>query len=34
MTQADAKSLLRSAPLHQLLLSLDGVMESQVMKLW
>ena len=34
MSQADAKSLLLSSPLHKLLLSLDGVMESQVMKLW
>lgn len=34
MSQADAKSLLLSTPLHKLLLSLDGVLESQVTKLW
>ena len=34
MSQSDAKSILLSTPLHRLLLSLDGVMETQVMKLW
>lgn len=34
MSQADAKSLLLSTPLHKLMLTLDGVLESQVMKLW
>jgi hypothetical protein len=34
MTQADAKSLILSTPFHTLLLTLDGVMESQVLKLW
>ena len=34
MSQADAKSLLQSTPFHKLLLTLDGVLESQVMKLW
>lgn len=32
MSQLDAKSLLLSTPIHQLVLSLDGVLETQVMK--
>lgn len=34
MSQADAKSLVLSNQLHRLLLSINGMVEPQVLKLW